>query len=525
MYGSCVREQRCSPFPALANGQVGRAGASRGATWTEDAAVKMADESEALPVPPACRAVSCFAKLDKLGEGTYGSVYRARDRASGAIVALKRIKLSSAGFDRDGMPLTSLREMGLLRRLRHPNVVVLQEVAVGTRLDSVFLVFELCEYELARVVDAMDRPFGPAEIKTIMAQLLRALAHLHANGVIHRDVKLSNLLITGRDHADGAGILKLCDFGLARTVADAGSAAGAPGCACEGAFTPKVVTLWYRAPEILLGSPVYGAPVDVWSAGCILGELLLGRPLMPGPSEPRQLELMCALLGTPSARIWPAFAELPAAAKLKLPDQPYNELPDRLAEVGPPAETLALLGAMLTYDPKARTTHLIRRMPAHARSAPRMARRGASLRRARPIACAPQVRTTAAAARSHEYFTRSPRPHTRLPEHALPPRRADAPAPAAAAGAAAGAANAARSVGGARPAQGRVRASVHLRDDLDGEVERAEIAPRSRKRRVGHGGVGAAPAAAAGESDADATAERWRIPSPTSVAASDQRQL
>jgi len=154
-----------------------------------------------------------------------------------------------------------------------------------------------------------------------------------------------------------------------------------------------------------------------------------------------------------------------------------------------------------------------------------MARRGARLRRARPIACAPQVRTTAAAARSHEYFTRSPRPHTRLPERALPPRRADTPAPAAAAGAAADAANAARPVGGARPAQGRVRASVHLRDDLDGEVEHAEIAPRSRRRRVGHGSVGAAPAAASKSDAGGAAAERWRIPSPTSVAASDQRQL
>ena len=120
----------------------------------------------------ATRSVGQFEKLAKVGEGTYGSVYKARDRETGGLVALKRVKLGGSGFDREGMPLTSLREIALLRRLRHPNVVRLHEVAVGSKLDSVFLVFEYCEHELGRLLDAMPTPFAPSEVKCLMRQLM-----------------------------------------------------------------------------------------------------------------------------------------------------------------------------------------------------------------------------------------------------------------------------------------------------------------------------------------------------------------
>lgn len=284
-----------------------------------------------------CRAVSSFQKLDKLGEGTYGSVYKAKDRTTGALVALKRIKLSSDGFDREGMPLTSLREVSLLRRLHHPNVVSLLDVVVGTKLDSLFLVFEFCEHDLARLLDAMPAPFSPAEVKCLLQQLLCAVAHLHANAVLHRDLKLSNLLLTSD------GTVKLCDFGLARAIEPP-----------EGEYTGRVVTLWYRAPELLLGAKTYGFAIDMWAVGCILGELLLHRPLMPAPNEMKQLEMMCDLLGTPNERIWPEFSSLPLASSLVLPSQQFNELPSVFAAKRLTAETLALLNSMLTYDPSKR---------------------------------------------------------------------------------------------------------------------------------------------------------------------------
>lgn len=120
----------------------------------------------------ATRSVGQFEKLAKVGEGTYGSVYKARDRETGGLVALKRVKLGGSGFDREGMPLTSLREIALLRRLRHPNVVRLHEVVVGSKLDAVFLVFEYCEHELGRLLDAMPTPFAPSEVKCLMRQLM-----------------------------------------------------------------------------------------------------------------------------------------------------------------------------------------------------------------------------------------------------------------------------------------------------------------------------------------------------------------
>jgi serine/threonine protein kinase len=174
-----------------------------------------------------------FERLNVIGSGTYGVVYRARDKETSDIVALKKLRMER---EKEGMPLTSLREIRLLKRTVHPNVVELKEIAVGKKLESIFLVFEYCEHDLATLLDTvMKKTFSQSEVKCLLQQLLRAVAHMHDHWMIHRDIKMSNLLYTN------SGVLKLADFGLARLF-------GYP----KQPYTPRVVTLWYRAPELLL---------------------------------------------------------------------------------------------------------------------------------------------------------------------------------------------------------------------------------------------------------------------------------
>ncbi|KAJ4462015.1 putative Cyclin-dependent kinase 10 [Paratrimastix pyriformis] len=178
-----------------------------------------------------CRSVDTFTKLGQIGEGTYGIVYRAVDTQNGSIVALKKIRLDR---EKDGVPVTSLREIKLLKSIRHPHIVQLKEVVVGHNVDSVYLVYEYCEHDLAGLFEMRGAPFTEADIKCLMVQLLSAISYLHDNWIIHRDLKVSNLLYNNH------GYLKLADFGLARFFDDP-----------IKPYSPKVVTLWYRAPELL----------------------------------------------------------------------------------------------------------------------------------------------------------------------------------------------------------------------------------------------------------------------------------
>ncbi|CAE7203969.1 Cdk10 [Symbiodinium sp. CCMP2456] len=283
--------------------------------------------------PPSC-CVEVFEKLNRLGQGSYGTVYRARDTENGEIVALKKVIIHA---EKEGFPKSSLREIRLLKRLRHPNIVELREVACGRQPGSVFLVFEYCEHDVGALLDLMERPFSEAEVKCLTLQLLKAVECLHAAFVIHRDIKLSNLLLNNR------GVLKLADFGLAREFTDV-----------QKPVTLNVVTLWYRAPELLLGAQSYTMAVDMWSVGCNFGELLLKRPLLPGKFEEHQLQLTCALLGTPSPRIWPGLERLQHYGTFKLPENTYNNLGDKFPDM--PDSCLDLLNRALTFDPAKRVT-------------------------------------------------------------------------------------------------------------------------------------------------------------------------
>ncbi|CAG2102070.1 unnamed protein product [Medioppia subpectinata] len=296
-------------------------------------------------VPPEdqlgkCRLVTEFEKLNRIGEGTYGIVceyersHRARDTRTDEIVALKRMRMDR---EREGLPISGLREINLLLNLRHPNVVQLKEVAVGKSLESIFLVMEYCEQDLASLLDNMSVPFTESQVKCILLQLFHGLEYLHKNFIVHRDLKVSNLLLTDN------GELKIADFGLARRYGQK-----------DMPMTPRVVTLWYRAPELLFQSKVQTTAIDMWAAGCILGELLLHKPLLPGRSEINQIELIVDLLGTPNDTIWPNCSKLPVLDKFHLKHQPYNNLKYKFNWVS--AAGIRLLNLLFMYDPMKRAT-------------------------------------------------------------------------------------------------------------------------------------------------------------------------
>eukprot|EP00300_Choanocystis_sp_HF-7_P008767 c16098_g1_i1.p1 GENE.c16098_g1_i1~~c16098_g1_i1.p1 ORF type:complete len:341 (-),score=59.86 c16098_g1_i1:147-1169(-) len=258
---------------------------------------------------------------------------KAVDLDNNETVALKRVKMEKV-TDKEGFPMTVLREIQILKRMHHPNIVQLKEVVVGGRRDKIFLVFEYCEHDLANLLDNMRTRFKESEIKCLLRQLLSALDYLHSNWVIHRDLKLSNLLFTN------TGELKLADFGLARTY----SIPSRP-------YTPSVVTLWYRAPELLFGDRAYSTALDMWAVGCIFAELWLHTPLFPGKTEIQQIDMICRLLGSPSDRIWPNFSSLPNS-RLKLEAYQFSNLRatvSTMSDLG-----YDLLQRLLTYDPAKR---------------------------------------------------------------------------------------------------------------------------------------------------------------------------
>ncbi|XP_075154394.1 cyclin-dependent kinase 10 [Haematobia irritans] len=281
-----------------------------------------------------CRAVTEFEKLNRIGEGTYGIVYRARDTRTNEIVALKKVRMDQ---EKDGLPVSGLREITILKKCKHENIVHLREVVVGKSLESMFLVMEYCEQDLASLLDNMTQPFAESEVKCIVLQVLQGLKYMHSHYIIHRDLKVSNLLMTDK------GCVKIADFGLARLF-------GLP----SGPMTPQVVTLWYRSPELLLGSTTQTTAVDMWAVGCILGELLSHKPLLPGNTEIAQLELIIDLLGTPSEAIWPDYPKMPAIQNFTLKKQPYNNLKPKFQYLS--AAGLRLLNFLFMYDPKKRAT-------------------------------------------------------------------------------------------------------------------------------------------------------------------------
>uniref|UniRef100_A0A5F8GIZ2 Cyclin-dependent kinase 7 n=1 Tax=Monodelphis domestica TaxID=13616 RepID=A0A5F8GIZ2_MONDO len=251
-----------------------------------------------------------YEKLDFLGEGQFATVYKARDKNTGQIVAIKKIKLGHRSEAKDGINRTALREIKLLQELSHPNII-------GVIIKDNSLVLT------------------PSHIKAYMLMTLQGLEYLHQHWILHRDLKPNNLLL------DENGVLKLADFGLAKSF-------GSP----NRAYTHQVVTRWYRAPELLFGARMYGVGVDMWAVGCILAELLLRVPFLPGDSDLDQLTRIFETLGTPTEEQWPGMCSLPDYVTFKsFPGIPLQHIFSAAGD-----DLLDLIQGLFTFNPCTRLT-------------------------------------------------------------------------------------------------------------------------------------------------------------------------
>jgi negative regulator of PHO system len=257
-------------------------------------------------------------------------VFKGRNRQTGEFVALKEIHLDSE----EGTPSTAIREISLMKELKHENIVSLHDV-IHTE-NKLMLVFEYMDKDLKKYMDSRGErgALDPTTIKSFMWQLLKGIAFCHDNRVLHRDLKPQNLLINNK------GALKLADFGLARAF-------GIP----VNTFSNEVVTLWYRAPDVLLGSRTYNTSIDIWSAGCIMAEMYTGRPLFPGTTNEDQLQKIFRLMGTPSERSWPGLTQFP---EYKQNWNVYATQDMRLYLPQIDQTGLQLLGSMLQLRPELR---------------------------------------------------------------------------------------------------------------------------------------------------------------------------
>ncbi|XP_076919771.1 putative serine/threonine-protein kinase At1g09600 [Bidens hawaiensis] len=275
-----------------------------------------------------------FEKLDMIGQGTYSSVYKARDLTNNKIVALKRVRFDN--MDPESVEFM-VREILILRRLDHPNIIKLEGLVMSRTSCSLYLVFDYMEHDLTGLASLPGVTFTESQVKCYMKQLLSGLDHCHSRGVLHRDIKGSNLLINNN------GVLKIADFGLANMFDNSGNVS----------LTNRVVTLWYRPPELLLGSTNYGVAVDLWSTGCILGELYAGNPIMPGRTEVEQLHKIFKLCGSPSDDYWKK-SNLRNVAVFK-PTQPYrNRIAETFKDV--PSGAIRLMESLLAIEPSQRGT-------------------------------------------------------------------------------------------------------------------------------------------------------------------------
>ncbi|XP_076455087.1 cyclin-dependent kinase 9-like [Babylonia areolata] len=284
-----------------------------------------------------------YEKLAKIGQGTFGEVFKARCKKTKQVVALKKVLMDN---EKEGFPITALREIKILQVLSHENVVELKEICSSkatsqNRFKSMFyLVFEFCEHDLAGLLSNMTVVFNLSEIKEVMKQLMNGLYYIHRNKILHRDMKAANILITKQ------GVLKLADFGLARAFSISVRQ--------PNRYTNRVVTLWYRPPELLLGDRNYSTAIDQWGAGCIMAEMWTRNPIMQGTTEQNQLTLITQLCGSITPETWPGVDRLDLYNSLELPQGNKRKVKDRLRYYIKDPNALDLLDRLLALDPSKR---------------------------------------------------------------------------------------------------------------------------------------------------------------------------
>lgn len=273
--------------------------------------------------------LSSYRKIQVIGSGSYSNVYKATSLLTNKLVALKEISLQRD----EGVPFTAIREVSLLKELKHPNIVTLHDFIYTPK--SLSLVFEYLDFDLSTYMCQCEYKVAAQNVKLFLYQLLKGIKYCHDKRILHRDLKPQNLLL------NLLGELKLADFGLARSKS-----------VPIKTFTDEVVTLWYRPPDVLLGNTDYGPSIDMWGVGCIFYELCIGKTLFTGASAIEQLKLILETIGIPREEDWPSFKDELKSRDIQLVSKPICDFTEMRFQVG--QSGIDLFKKFLKTEPKMR---------------------------------------------------------------------------------------------------------------------------------------------------------------------------